>query len=115
MNTKGNLQTEDIDIMYSRLIESRGQKVIDLFLSYNVEITDLFYYFYGAKNICQCSYELQCAVYDMNPKAYQIYTDSYYMDITKNMRVDKYLKYLFYQPEFDITSFMDSFDLTKPF
>jgi len=45
-------------------------ETVDIVCSYNVDKREIFEYLYMGKNISQCSYEMQCAIFDLDPIGY---------------------------------------------
>ena len=79
----------------------------NLLVSYGVtDIDEIYAFFFEGLNICKCSYEFQCALYDTNPNGYDILADQYYVESTRNKRIDK---------NFDLihSSILDFFGIQK--
>lgn len=78
-------------VMLNQLLTIRTKNQLDYFKSFGADdIEELYKYFFGKCSICECSYELQCAVFDANEELYYSYVDAYFINKLKELRVDKY-------------------------
>jgi hypothetical protein len=85
---RSKLSKEEL-ILLDKLLTVKDESKIDTIMSYNVDLLDVYYYTFGFKNICELSYEMQCAIYDIAPRYYDLYTDEFFINKYKYMRVDK--------------------------
>lgn len=60
--------------MLSMLLSTKTEDEINKYLSYGASILEIFQYSFTTKHICELSYEMQCAVYDISPCAYEYHT-----------------------------------------
>lgn len=93
--------------IYKDLLSIRTKDQIQFLLSYKMDIRELYLYIFGKVNICECSIEMQCAVYDTVPLIYDNYVDSYYIFKTRDMRLDKDLKFLIFPYGFNAITFFN--------
>ena len=77
------------------LLTIRTSEQLDYFRSYGVDNDfELYEYFFNLRSVCECSYELQCAVYDTVPEVYDRYVDAHFIKKLEHLRVDKYFNLL---------------------
>jgi len=86
----------------------RTDEEIDYLLSYRMDIYELYQYLIGSKNVCECSMEMQCAVYDNLREYYDLYVDTYFIEKMRPYRVDKDFRYLNFPHDFDFDQWLDS-------
>jgi len=94
--------------VYKELLTIRSKEQIEFLLSYKMDIKELYLYIFGRVNVCECSMEMQCAVFDSAQQAYDNYVDSYYIAETRDMRFDKDLKFLMFPHGFNVMTFFKS-------
>jgi len=95
--------------MRKEILKFRSSDDIDLLLSYNTTIEEIYSYLFLGKSCCELSYELQCAVFDINPTIYDEYTDNYFILSMKDLRVDKLLSHIQFPSNWDIVSFLSPY------
>ena len=72
------------------LLRFRSESDINFMESYGItDLRELYLYYIGELSICHCSYELQCAVYDIDPEYYEKIVDNFFINKYKDKRVDK--------------------------
>ena len=91
-----------------QLLKVKDIDTIEYMQSYKVDLIDMYNYFYGQKFMCECSYELQCAIFEANPGGYMNLVDAYYIAKSESLRVDKNISFVFYPENFDVKSFIES-------
>ena len=83
------------EIFLDKLREIRTDEEIFYFIDYGVSnFKEIYEYYYGLKTICDCSYELQCAVFDASEEYYNLLVDNYYIVKVAHLRWDKNLEFL---------------------
>ena len=84
-----------IDDYVIAYIEELFNRPLAELLAYNVDLRELAEYAITDKSVCECSYELQCCVFDLFPRWYIAQTpfrNEIYPEI-KNTRWDIWLKH----------------------
>jgi hypothetical protein len=91
--------------LLNSLLQIKSMEAICMLESYGVSMLEIYQYSYGFKSVCELSYEMQCALYDLDQSAYELYADEYFMSMVAGERVDKSFiltKHLF--PDFDFAA-----------
>lgn len=97
----------DIEVI-DALIDSKGLDSVKAVLEYKMDPRELYDYYFGFISICECSYEMQCAIFDISPRIYDLYADSYFIYNTSHLRIDEDMQFLLYPKGFDVNSFINS-------
>jgi len=90
---------------YKDLLSIRTEKQINFLLAYKMEIKELYLYLFGRVSICECSIEMQCAVFDTVPEVYDNYADMWYIFKMRHSRFDIDLKFLIFPQGFNGMTF----------
>lgn len=85
---RSKLNKEEL-LLLKKILEVKSEDGIETIMSYNVGLIEIYQYTFGFKNICELSYEMQCAIYDIASDYYNLYVDDYFINLYKNGRVDK--------------------------
>lgn len=103
-NKLGDMSDERI---LEQLLKIKDRDTINYLASYKVEPAEMYYYFYGYRFLCECSYEMQCAVWDIDGGvAYSTLVDSYFISKSADLRWDRDMKFIRYPSDFDVHSFI---------
>ena len=102
-----NKETVDLsdDAIMQQLLRVKDRATIEFLQSYNVDLIDIYKYFYGKTLLCDLPYELQCAVFDNDPVGYLHLLDAYVIIKSAGHRVDKMLQFVPYGDGYRTESF----------
>jgi len=85
-----------------RLRDYKTDDDIYYFLSFGeTSFKAIFEYYMGIRTICECSYELQCAIFDESEEYYNMLLDNHYIIKMAKYRVDKHLEFVIYNGKGD--------------
>lgn len=79
----------DIQTKLHLIIYSGNEDFLNQLLSYNVDFNEAYKLIFNEINLCECSYELQCAIFDTDEDLYNLSVDYYFFDKYREKRIDK--------------------------